>query len=648
MRKILTNQNGNLAIAMLLAVVGLMSGVSMAALALKDTKSYLWEFESIQSLHVLRGEAYRGQAFLEQNSDIATTVRTPERFIEISGSHMKRTFTSQSRIRKESSEQTDNVEIEGTGVTGSLGEGKQNYKIDSLVETKQGIGQVAYYGANKSMVRKYSELTIIQTSFSEFMYFTDNDSSPNSTNVYFYGYDVVTGKVHSNSDIRIKQAGGGNNGGWPTFLNLVTTAGHIVSNPANYPLDQVFQGGLVEEYEGYEFPPMANDLRLKGQPLGAGKGNIYLLTVNGTNFDYWQGSVTVPRRVRKIVYDEYPPPGDSLWTNVFSIPDTIWTSLPGGPCSDKAFFVYGDLWISGTFQGYQTWGCSENMKLSGDILLTGTPISINPADPMNSRDVVGLVSENSIQVNYAHMDPSDSLRVYPNMGSDTDYPAPAGGGIFIYAAMCALGDGEGNGFEDGVFEFEYQHPHPSTPSLNFQVTHPDGSVEIVVYDWIDVHRRRYPPVPGQLWPTPALGQAALDLPYYNPIWPERNPVLERGTINIWGAVAQRRRGFVHRSHNDGEYPSNSGAWNVDIDMCGHPTSPNENIPDPFYGNIGLQSRNWPGAAGSGVGYKKNYNYDDRLLEVTPLLYPKVRLKGGKNPMNQGDWNLKKPVRSIVL
>ena len=62
MRKLLSNQKGNLAIAMLLAVVGLMSGVSMAALAIKDAKSFLWEFESIQGLHILRGEAYRGQA----------------------------------------------------------------------------------------------------------------------------------------------------------------------------------------------------------------------------------------------------------------------------------------------------------------------------------------------------------------------------------------------------------------------------------------------------------------------------------------------------------------------------------------------------------------------------------------------------------
>ena len=643
MRKLLNNQNGNLAIAMLLAVVGLMSGISMSALALKDSKSFLWEFESIQGLHILRGEAFRGQAVLEQNSDISGAFYTPVRSVEINGSHIKRTFTSQSRIYRKKIEDTEVVEIEvggGTTTTGSVGDRRQHFKIDSLVETKQGIGQVAYFGSNKTLVRKYSELTIIQTSFSEFMYFTDKDLSPNNTNVYFYGPDVITGKVHSNTDITIKQLGGGNNAGWPTFLNLVTTAGHIVSTPGQFPLEQVFRGGLVQEYEGYEFPPEANELRNGGQDFGA-EGDISMVTVEGTSFSHWQGTPSVTRRIRKIVYDHYPPPGDSLWTNSFTIKDTTWARRSSSSSSGKSFFTKGDLWIKGVFKGYQTWGCKGNMKLVGDILLAGTAKGANPAEPENHSDVVGLVSETSIQIAYGYRDPADSTRVHPNMGADVDK-----GGIFIYAALCALGDGKGTSFDDGVFEFEYQHPHPSTPAYNVQLTYPDGTQEVVLFDWIDIHRRKYPPTPAQPWPTPALGQTPLDLPYYNPLWPERRPYLERGTITIWGAVAQRRRGFVHRSHNDTEYPSNIGIWDTDIDKCGYPSG-GPAFADPEFPNYTLQSQNYPGASGGGVGYKKNYNYDDRLLEVSPLMYPKVRLKGGKNPMNQGNWNIKKPVRSLI-
>lgn len=645
MFKILTNQSGNLAIAMLLAVVGMMSGLTMSGVAMRDTRSFHWEYEGLQGLHMLRGEANRGQAILEYNGDIVGVFYTPVRNIPIESSPIKRTYTMQSRIYKEKAEQTENVIITGgTAPTGSVGESREHYKVQSLVEAKHGIGQAAYYGANRSIVRKYGELTIVQTNFAEFMYFTDNDMSPNNTNVYFYGYDVVTGKVHSNSDIKIKQAGGGNNNGWPTFLNLVTTAGHVVATPSNYPVNQVFQGGLVEEYDGYEFPPLANELRNGATHIGDGKDHIYIIKVEGSSFSGWHGFVAAPRRVSKIVYDEYPPPGDSLWTNSFTVRDTVWSSFPGGISGAKPIFVKGELWIEGVFSGYQTWGSSENMYLLGDIALYNT---VPPASPQgNSTDVVGLVSEKSILIKYGYRSPADSLRYHTNMGPDNQYPDPAGGGIFLYAALCALGDGEGNSFGDGVFSYEYMHPHPSTPAIRVNVQYPDGTQEQVLFDWIDIHRRRWVPTGSQPWPTPALGQQRLDLPWYNPLWPERNPYLERGTINIWGALAQRRRGFVHRSYNDGEYPTHSGVWDPPNDRCGYPTNPVV-IPDPVFGNqLGLMSRNYPGAAGSGTGYKKNYNYDNRLLTVSPLLYPAVRLKGGKNPMTQGNWNIKKPPRSL--
>jgi len=639
MFKILKNQSGNLAIAMLLAVVGMMSGLTMSGVAMRDTRAFHWQYEGIQGMHMLRGEANRGQAILEYNGDLVGVFYTPLRSVAIQSSPIKRTFTLQSRIIKEKSEQTDNVEIQGgTGATGSVGESREHYKIQSLIEAKHGIGQAAYYGANKSIVRKYGELTIVQTRFSEFMYFTDNDMSPNNTNVYFYGYDVITGKVHSNSDIKIKQAGGGNNNGWPTFLNLVTTAGHIVSTPANYPLNTVFQGGLVEEYDGYEYPSEASELRRKATMIGEGNDHIYIVEVNGASFGGWHGFLAAPRRISKIVYDEYPPPGDSLWTNNFTVRDTIWNSFPGGLSGNKPIFVDGELWIGGTFAQYQTWGSSGEMYLLDDILLQNTAMGINPED--NSTDVVGLVSEKSITIKYGYVS-ADSVRHHTNMGGDNDDDK----GIYIYAAMCALGEGE-TSFEDGVFTYEYQHPHPSTPAVIAIVEKPDGTTKEVLFDWIDIHRRRWEPTGTQPWPSPALGQPQLDYPWYNPLWPERQPYLERGTITIWGAVAQRRRGFVHRSHNDGEYPSNNGTWHIDQDICGHPTSPTL-IPDPVFGNqLGLIAMNYPNAAGSGTGYKKNYNYDNRLLEVSPLLYPAVRLKGGKNPMTQGNWNIKKPPRSL--
>lgn len=643
MLKILKSQSGNLAIVALLAVIGMMSGISMAGLAMRDTRSFQWEYESTQCLNLLRGEAFRGQAILEANPDLVSVIFTPLRSIGMESTNIKRTFRIQSRISKEKSEQSDAAVIQGSsGATGSVGESREYYQIRSLVDTRHGVGQAAYYGSSKSIVRKYSELNIIQSRFSEFMYFTDKDLSPGGQNVYFYGYDVLTGKVHSNTDINIKNSGTGTNGGWPTFLNLVTTAGHIISTPGSYPLNQVFQGGLIEEYDGYEFPATADELRNGGRRISG--SDIYWVESNGSNAGGWKADLSAPRRISKIVYDEYPPPGDSLYTNSFTVIDTTWSPFSVNSTSGAAFYVDGELWIRGDFRGYQTWGSSGEMYLIGDIKLTGTPI---PQDPKNnSTDIIGLISEKSITIKYGYKDPSTMERMHPNHGADDAYTNPAGGGIFIYAALCALGDGQGSGFRDGVFTYEYMHPHPSTPAVLATVQYPDGTQEEVLFDWIDIHRRHYPPTDSWPWPTPVLGQQRLDLPWYNPLWPERQPYLERGTINIWGAVAQRRRGFVHRSHNDGEYPSNSGVWHLEVDMCGHPTNAVA-IPDPVFGNqLGLIAMNYPGAIGSGTGYKKNYNYDNRLLEVSPLLYPSVRLKGGKEPMQQGNWSFIKPPRSL--
>lgn len=648
MLRILKDTSGNVAIAMLLAVIAMMSGLTISSMALRDTLAQQAEYEGRQGLHLLRSEAFRGQAVLENAGIFSGDLFTPQKNVEMSGSHYAKTFTMQSRIFKEKEESSGYViNVGGVAVTGSTGESKDYYKIQSLVETKSGVGQVAYFNRNKSIVRKYGELIVVQGTFAEFMYFTDNDMSPNDTNVYFYGYDVITGKVHSNSDIRIKQAGGGNNNNWPTFLNLVTTSGHVYvgdGSSQSFPRDQVFRGGLQEEYDLYEFPIEARTLRANSGRLGPtsyDENAIIFVSVDGAAYEAQWGRIQAPRRVFADVYAQYPPvTGEALYRNNFNVRDTLWAPLTGPPIHNRGTFVEAKLWLKGNFAGFQTWGSADTLSLIGDITLQGTVVGQNPAS--NNGSLVGIVSEKSILVKYAYKNPQDSTRVWPNCGRDDEFVDPAGGGIWIYAALCALGYGQGNSFMDGVFTFEYQHPHISIPAQTIVI-----NGEPTYFDWIDLHRRPYPPSPGNAWPP------LIDLPWYNPIWPEGTPsniqgyvggpYLERGTINIWGALAQRRRGFVHRSHNDTEYPSNSGVWNVPLDMCGGTTAiANNTIAEPAPISKTLATRNYPGAAGSGVGYKKNYNYDNRLLTTSPLFYPEVQLRGDKKPMEQGNWLLKKP------
>jgi hypothetical protein len=639
MLKILKKESGNLTIVMLMAVLGMTSGLAMSGMVLRDFRNYATEYEQMQGRHILRSDAYRGQNYLVKNPIALHQVRAlPEKTRGIDSGRLKRTFRLRSLVEKtqESTIIGSDHGLQGTTMSDA-------FKIKSLVNTAVGSA----YGSfddNSTQVYEGAVLTLNQSSLAEFMYFSDQDTSPAGKPVYFYGKDVIEGKIHSNSDIYMKQAGGGSNNGWPTFLNLVTTTGHIISSPASYPLEQVFQGGLIEEYEGYDFPATAETLRRNARKRigndtgGADKDVIYMVEVDGGTAYVNKGEISDPRRAFADVWNPYPPlpvdEADSLYLNNFSIKDTTWTTGVYSGMSNNGIMVFGDLWIKGEFAGYQTWGCSRDIYLIGDIKLRGTELNTFPTN--NRNDMVGLVSEGSIYVKYAYKDPIDSIRYHPNVGADADVnPEPAGGGIFIYAAMAALGDGgyvnpDVPNFQHGVFTFEYQHPHGSTPAV--EVTFEDS---LYYFDWIDLHRRRYPPTQSEPWP------GGLDYPWYNPVWPERNPYTERGTINIFGAVAQRRRGFVHRSGNDNEYPSNSGVWNIPLDMCGGPVTTMA-IPDPVIGGLVLQARQYPGTSGSGVGYRKNYNFDRRFLESQPLYYPEARLAGGKEALTHGAWSVEVP------
>ncbi|MDD4277586.1 MAG: T9SS type A sorting domain-containing protein [Candidatus Cloacimonetes bacterium] len=439
------------------------------------------------------------------------------------------------------------------------------------------------------------------------MHFLNVNQSMNETNVYYYGPDVVDGPVLINSDLYIKQAGGGSNGGWPTFLGPVTIAGQVISTPATYPTAQVFQGGLIQNADSELFRTnnelFKQDYRANAQVIGQeGGNNIILMDVNGMNATIWHGAISEPYTVNTDVYDPYPSVGGTpLFSNSFTVVDTVWTPMGGMPVSGQSFFVRGTLWIKGTFTGQVSIYCDSDIYLIGDILLSGTLPPASPY-PANLTDKVSLISEKQIIIKYGYKNPADSLRIHPNMGADNEYPDPLGGGIFVYADLIALNKDASNPRYDGMFTFEYQHPHPSIPALNMEI----GS-DTHFFDWIDLHRRHYPQTIAHPWPP------AIDYPWYNPLWPEKAPYLERGTVNHWGALYQERRGYMHRSLNDNEYPSGSGVWDIDLDMCGGPVTTTA-LNDPVLGNIGLQARNYPGASGSGVGYKKVHSNDPRSFE----------------------------------
>lgn len=631
MLKMFKHPSGNVAIAMLLMVVATMSGFTMSSLAMRDLVAFQYDFEGFQTMLLLRSEAYRGQKIAQGLGIVLTPVHTSERNIEITNTAMRKTFKIQSLLSQGSLQfmQEDVVQ----------GDRRQMTRVESLVKTKAGTGQVAAMNNRFSLIRKYGIYTLESETFAKFMYFTDTDESPYGTPVYFYGYDTLYGRVHSNTDIWIQQVGG-----WPTFYGWVTTHGEIQSESGSYPEDDVFQGGLSEGYAYTIFPEEASSIRRRNNvvgPIYEDEDNIIFVTVDGTSFSTYLGRVQDPRREQAEVYNPYPPvnPDNYQYTNQYMVRDTVWSFYGTGSAVNTSKWVNSKLWLRGNFASYQTWGCADTMYLVGSVTLAGTNPGSSPIS--NKNDVVGLVSEKSIVIKYGYRDPVDSLRYHPNCGPDTGF-----GGIWIYAAMAALGDGGDNTIADGVFTFEYQHPHPSVPDV---LDYPGGVP--TMFTRIDLHRYHFPQTAAFPWArrnASAAVEKRIDFPWYNPLWPERTPYLERGYISVYGSISQRRRGFVHRSYLDDEWPvggNTAGIWNQPIDYCGASSAPAiVGHTDPVL-NIPLTTMNFPGTSGSGSGYDKNYHYDDRFYHTSPIDFPEVNRRD-ETPFAAVNWVIRRPPENL--
>ncbi len=305
--------------------------------------------------------------------------------------------------------------------------------------------------------------------------------------------------------------------------------------------------------------------------------------------------------------------------------DTVWSEPTQPSINDESIFVNSDLWIHGSFGGKQTWGCSGDMYLVGDIILENTVVGEAPDGyrideedfdgNVNTSEYVGLVSESKIIIKYAYKNPLDSSIRWDNCGTmgDTDT------GIYIYAALAALGSGDG--WEDGYFTYEYQYPHPSTPhAYDWQNTEED-------FTYPDLHLGAYPPNnSSHRWPWPANGgggfsypsawqnmmwsmAGAPDYPWYNPVYPSPVMHYERGYVCLFGSVAQRRKGYLHRSGSD---PLDTGFWDLD---------------DPAHPWFGVNCRNT-------TGYGRRYVYDSRFITNPPINFPEVRSKAGDRIFNK--------------
>ncbi len=595
MIELLKSQKGSFGIAIVVAIIAILSGASLSSVAFRDLHSMRIQLDSIQQFHILRSEFHRGRlvasVYVEMDLPPPITI-LPDRNISINfGSHRTR-YTARTKLNT----------YEEFGQTGFL--------IRSLISAARGSGQ-AVTQEMRSPVKKYGEHFIQDlATLAIFHYFSDVDRAIDNVpgNIRFFGQDFVHGRVHSNTDIWIRDFGG-----WPTFTGLVTTSGVVRVYPGggtNFPEEEIFLGGLIENYPRVAFDPTADLIRANGlRPFGSTEedNKIAFVNLEGGGFDSWVG--TIEETLEEFpIYDSYPPYGpigNQTGVNNVVIRDTTWTTGPSWQVTNQSVWVPYELWISGTVAGGQSWGSPYNVYIKDDLLYYSTEAG-DPPDggdpnqpgypqyPVNNTDYLGIISEKSIFIQYGYKDPIDEVRYKPNTDD-----------IYIYGALCAMGEDTGPNqygihVDAGIFTFQYQFPKGSTPAQVFQ-----GQF----YENIDLYRFRYPTSPFEPWPP------GLDYPWYNPLWPEPGPVFGhpaipnphgaptvvylRGDINLFGSIAQRFRGFVRRSGGE-DY--DTGFWHIEEGMFGRHT--------------GMPS-----------GYNKEYYFDKRFETVGPPDFPLVKFEG---------------------
>jgi len=618
--KTLFNQRGDIAVAILVSVVAVLSGLSLSMVAGRDATAALYQYDEVQELSLLRSEIRRGFAATSNMPTTLDSYYLPIRYVQITNSFARTTYALKTLVGR-------------SNLPSGLTQGTHRGISCKVKAFRRPAKYVTYSGnTNKSPIETYGMKIIQKETFAGYMYLTNYDTSVNGENdpVYFYGADELYGRVHSNTNIWCK-----NVNGWPTFHGHVSTAGVIQYTPSPPDPDDLFLDGYTENAGEIEFSPTATLIRQHG-------GTIYseydIAFIQMIGRDYHANLAVIDPILPAdtlIVYNVYPPygaVGDSINVNYVTFMDTTWIDGGSGCIEGSSKMVEaGQLWICGECQGEQTWGSAGNMKLVDDITYHYTDRGEAPdgADggAINRMDYLGLVSEQKIDVQYGLFDPRDSTRHRYNCDGDAE-------GIWIYGAMAAIADGEGNTHEDGVFQFEYQHPHYSTVNTWYQGEY---------FDYIDLHLCKWEPLEtsqATCWPWPAKGYGGYsyaaappgspDYPWYNPLWPEAVPYKERGKIHIYGSVAQVRRGFVHRSGSD---HMDQGYWSMDDYMYG-----------PEGGVYGVDA---PGATGTrGIGYIKDYHYDNRFRTHPPVDFPEVNIVGQEGKFDEVSLRFMRPPRNF--
>jgi hypothetical protein len=677
MKKLLNNEYGlgvNLALATVLIAVAMSAMVSLVDLIQDDRNTVNWTKDKLQQELFLRSENRRINFIQEKRSPIWPSYR---RVIEM----ITRDRISVFYIEHDNREDHGVPSPIGPRVVVNMVEAwcytrhsrRFGYTYDYVGKDSPVV----------SYIRKLSRRSsLAQYQYFSDNEMSDISNNPNQTAsiVRFDGRDVLHGPVHSNTSIFCRNTGQGNNGGWPLFLGKVTTGGKLMNFTGSSSIDlnlsqkeQIFQGGYEEEVPPIIYEPDATDIKRKGTALfGEGaRVDIAYCVIDRNRIIYQLGTIR-NTSTRFYVHTTYPdamnpntPIGDTLFHQYIDIPDTNWTETRDTGLSNSSLWINSTVWVRGVVSGAMTIG-AKNAYTTGNITYFGTTPGQKPDDDIhpNRFDYFGLVSEGKILIKYKYKGPDGRLRYAPNSNGPN-------GRVFLYGAYSAQGIATpslGNFAykTEGVFSYEYQHPHGAP--LDYIGWIPGSNPpRDTLFTYISFRRLRYQPTTTvnapanwpNYWPGvsvrgahngfPDVNTSAIrgfytmyDHPLNNPVWPEMDLgstntipgdnlwplplnanalVYQRGTLSVYGSIAQRRRGFMNRSGvlDPSDNPDTAQYWDIDNFVFGGPHS--------------------------STGYEKDYHYDRRFLHVQPPHYPEVyhgSAAGRLSAFEEESWNFHVP------
>ncbi len=86
MLKLIRNQNGSIGIAIVIAIIGIISGASLSSVAFRDSRSARLQFDALQQFHYLRSEVSRARvviSYYEAQGENPEVLYFPERNMNV-------------------------------------------------------------------------------------------------------------------------------------------------------------------------------------------------------------------------------------------------------------------------------------------------------------------------------------------------------------------------------------------------------------------------------------------------------------------------------------------------------------------------------------------------------------------------------------